>query len=61
MIDKEQTKKALEEAKTRVAHIEVEIEEYKLKIKALRPERRLLKKDILELQQLLWVAGGEDE
>lgn len=60
MIDEEQIKLEIAALKYRIADTTECISDYKKKIIKLKRQKKELRKELLENQQLLWRCGGEE-
>ena len=60
MIDKEHVAQEIEYLRFRIAETAEAIDEYKKRLIKLKQQKKKLRKELLENQQLLWRCGGEE-
>lgn len=58
MIDKEHVAQEIEYLRFRIADTTEAIDEYKKRLIKLKQQKKKLRKELLEKQQLLWRCGG---
>lgn len=60
MIDKEHVTQEIEYLRFRIAETAEAIDKYKKRLIKLKQQKKKLRKELLENQQLLWRCGGEE-